>query len=317
MKSFFLRSLLAITSGLLLTTAFPKIDWSCLAWVAYIPLFASINNQPPRTSFWLGFIAGIFHYTTLIYWIANVCHNYGGLPQIAAFAIMLLLAGYLSLYTATLAFLVSACKAKDIDYPISAPVILVSLEFLRSIFLTGFPWAELGHSQYQNILLVQSADIFGAYGVSALIIGVNAALFVAAKNLQHIRKTHLKPLTIMLILISLFYLYGTIRIRGIDAASKSAPKSNIMIIQGNIDQSLKWNPVYQISTIKKYIDMTLAAQDEHTDLIVWPETAMPFYFSKNLELTELVNKGTLKFKAPLLTGSPACIQGKEGEYRYY
>ena len=72
--------LLAALSGLLLTGAFPKIGLDWLAWFALVPLFAAIANLSPKKSFRFGFIAGLIHYLSLLYWVVPVMRTYGYLP---------------------------------------------------------------------------------------------------------------------------------------------------------------------------------------------------------------------------------------------
>ncbi len=72
--------LLAASSGLLLTGAFPKIGLDWLAWFALVPLFAAIANLSAKKSFRVGFMAGLVHYLSLLYWIVPVMRTYGYLP---------------------------------------------------------------------------------------------------------------------------------------------------------------------------------------------------------------------------------------------
>ena len=80
----------AIISGLMLTASFPpgKLDW--MAWIALVPLFWTLKDESPSRAFKLGFIAGVAHYVTLIYWIVVVLEHYGGLPYFISFFILLI-----------------------------------------------------------------------------------------------------------------------------------------------------------------------------------------------------------------------------------
>ena len=90
----------AIISGLMLTASFPpgKLDW--VAWIALVPLFWTLKNESPSRAFKLGFIAGVAHYVTLIYWIVVVLEHYGGLPYFVSFFILLIFCFYLALFPA-------------------------------------------------------------------------------------------------------------------------------------------------------------------------------------------------------------------------
>ena len=91
--------LAAILSGLLLAAAFPKWDQTYLLIFALVPLLWALKGQSLKAAFWLGLVSGLAHYVALLYWIVYVTHVFGKLPLIAAIGILLLLAGYLCLYT--------------------------------------------------------------------------------------------------------------------------------------------------------------------------------------------------------------------------
>lgn len=94
-----------------------------------------------------------------------------------SYAIMFLLALYLGLYTALFAYLYNMTKeGSPVIRLIIGPCIWAALELLRNYFITGFPWALLGYSQYELLEIIQIADITGVYGVSFLIVMSNIAI---------------------------------------------------------------------------------------------------------------------------------------------
>jgi apolipoprotein N-acyltransferase len=95
-----------------------------------------------------------------------------------------------------------------------------------------------------------------------------------------------------------------------------APSPRIAVIQGNIDQARKWDPAFQIGTTKKYVEMTLEAVPHQADLVVWPETATPFYFGASPKLTRLVTDAVRQAGIRLLLGSPS-VQVEAGSHAYY
>ena len=72
--------LLAALSGLLLTGAFPKIGWDWLIWFALLPLLYVLKDLSPRCAFRMGFVTGLTHFVTLLYWLVPVMRTYGFLP---------------------------------------------------------------------------------------------------------------------------------------------------------------------------------------------------------------------------------------------
>ncbi|HEX7415586.1 MAG TPA: hypothetical protein VF305_00180, partial [Smithellaceae bacterium] len=161
---------LAVLSGLLLFFSFPKYGSGFIVWVAFIPLFFALRKATSITQgLILGFITGVVSYIGIIYWITYVVVNYGYLPLYLGIIIMLLLACYLSIYIALFAGGIVYFR-KKISLYLVAPVLWVCLEYCKSYLLTGFPWENLGYSQYLNLYLVQFADILGVFGLSLLII---------------------------------------------------------------------------------------------------------------------------------------------------
>lgn len=304
------------TSGLLLTASFPKIDWGFLAWVAFVPFFFSIKDTPPKTSFKLGFLAGMVHYTTLLYWVAGVIHHYGQLPSVLCALIFMLLVVYLSLYPGLFAIVISQLGARSFPCYLTAPFFWVALEYVRGFFLSGFPWENLGHSQYNRLNLIQISDILGTYGVSALIMAVNAALFEVWETISKNRTFAWKPILGVALVIAGVLTYGTWRIEKIDRAAEAAPKRTIALVQGNIDQSEKWLPAFQYETLRRYGILSAAALKADPDLIAWPETALPFYFLHDEDLTrealELVRTSRVYF----VLGSPSFQKTGQGIHYY-
>ena len=149
------RVLAALLSGLLLTAAFPKFSQTYLLLIALVPFFWALKGLSGRNAFLLGFINGLAHNLTLLYWIVYVTHVYGHLPLILGCAILLLLAAYLSLYHAFWAWGVSWGQRRGLNLLWWAPALWVALEFVQAYLFTGFPWELLGYALYDCRFLVQ------------------------------------------------------------------------------------------------------------------------------------------------------------------
>jgi len=294
--------LFAILSGALLILSFPKYGSGFVAWFAFVPLlFALYSVTSIRQAILLGFITGIVGYVGIIYWIAYVVINYGYLPIYLGIIIMLLLACYLSLYLAIFAAGIVYFRRKIPLYLI-APVLWVCLEYCKSQLFTGFPWENLGYSQYLNLYLIQFADILGVYGLSFLIIMVNVSLFEIITKRS--KREYIITTAVSLILISV-YIYGIFRANSIDKIlqNPSTPSMEVSLIQGNIDQSIKWNESYKKETINIYEDISLKNIPASGGLIVWPETAIPFNFQDDNDLSRQIRNLAIKTKSDFIFGS--------------
>ena len=141
--------LAAILSGLLLAAAFPKWDQTYLLIFALVPLLWALKGQSLKAAFWLGLVSGLAHYVAMLYWIVYVTHVFGKLPLIAAIGILLLLAGYLCLYTAVWGLGVAWGAARGLSLLWWAPVLWVALEMGQTYIISGFPWELLGNGLYR------------------------------------------------------------------------------------------------------------------------------------------------------------------------
>ena len=316
MKKFsgsFNNSALAVSSGILLFLSFPKYGNGMVAWVAVIPLFAALQRVSVGEGFRLGFLTGIVAYTGIIYWIANVVVQYGYLPLYLGIAAMLLLASYLSLYTALFSIVIIFLRKRGIPLILSAPLLWTILEFLRSHILTGFPWENLAYSQYLFSRIIQIADITGIYGISFAIIMVNA-VFYDLLSIKNNKRRLLIESVVAGIVIFVILGYGHFRMDYIDTVSNKAKRIEVALIQGNIDQNIKWNSLYQSTTIDIYRTLSLASGLARGGLIVWPETAAPFYFQRNDDFQARVVNVAKTAGASLLFGSPSYEEEKGNMY---
>ena len=307
------RIILAAASGLMLTGSFPNIDFGWLIWIAFVPLLIAIRNCGVKKSFVLGFATGMVHYMTLLYWVVYTMRTYGYLPWPVCVLILILFSMVLAAYIAVFSVAVSRMQLMPVAGLITIPSVWVGLEWVRSFFLTGFPWESIGHSQYHTLHIIQISDTLGAYGISFLVLLVNTALFFLYLSLRRYdwhgtlisRRFAAVSLAGCLLLLGLDWLYGAHRLSAVDQMVKSVPAIRLKVIQGNIEQSLKWNPKFQISTIEKHLHLSQSTGDQKPDLIIWPETALPFYFQHNVPLTTKVSRGIQEIGTYFITGSPS------------
>ena len=296
--------LLSLLSGILLILSFPNFDLEFFAWFALVPLFYSIEGKGSYRSFKLGFLTGIVSFLGILYWILVAVHTYGNIPLVPSVLILLLLVAYLSLFIGAFAFLTRLIQIRSGFQPILfTPFLWVALEYLRSLLLTGFPWANLSYSQYLNLPFIQMADITGAYGPSFVILLVNATLFWILRQWPK-RIFPFKEVIVTAILLLGFLIYGYIKMGMVDRQVIQNPPLKIGLVQGDIDQSIKWDKAFQLETLKIYEKLSFRVAEEKPDLIIWPETATPFFFQDAKEYQPLVLDIPKKTSAFLLFGSP-------------
>lgn len=294
----------ALVTGLLLTAGFPFFSVYGASWIALIPLLVRLGNVSLRTAFRAGFVAGFVHSLTTLYWITYVVTHYGNLPLFASAAVLCLLCAYLALYPA----LFFAAARRWLDFPglwiWGLPCLWIALEWVRAHALTGFPWANLGYTQTTVDPLLQTADIAGVYGVGWLVVHGNMVLVGLLK-----RRVGGRSLAASALCFALFFGYGWWRGQSFKEELKN-PGSGLQValVQGNIDQSVKWDPSFQHNTLEIYRHLSEAAVEEsRPDLLVWPETAAPFFYGLEETPTRRLHEIAAALKVPVVLGIPWVI----------
>ncbi|MFH1580540.1 MAG: apolipoprotein N-acyltransferase [Pseudomonadota bacterium] len=304
---------MAFISGGLLFFSFPKYGIGNVAWIALVPLLLALNKGTVKSALITGFFTGFIFNVGLIYWIALVVVNYGYLPLAIGLVAMLFLAAYLSIYLALFAGGISYLRDKGINQIIAAPLLWTCLEYLKSHLLTGFPWENLAYSQYLNPHIIQMADVTGLYGITFVIVFINAVICNFLNYFMHDYdgkswKPTVREITGALLLLVVIFIYGDLRISEVETKLKTAPPIDIALIQGNIDQSVKWNPQNQQETLTTYKILSNLTSTSSSKLIVWPETAVPFYFQDLDARSRQVYQVAKETSNWLLFGSPSYIK---------
>ncbi len=299
---------LSLLSGLLLWLSFPGGGgvWPLL-FVALVPLLQVLRQKSSRKAGLYGLICGLLHFTVLLYWIVIVLGRYGGLAWFLSVPALLLLAFYMAIY---LAFFAAAASRILQAFPAAValwllPCLWVGIDWLRGFLFTGFPWMDLGYALYKVPPLIQIADLAGHHGISFLIVLVNCALLLFAGSKSSIR-SRLFILVPALCLIGSAAIYSGVRYTEENKTLLAGDTTKIEagIVQGNIDQGLKWSPDQQQRTVQNYLQQTESLfVSGHPALVVWPETALPFYPAANGSM-QPIEWLVAKDDFALLTGAP-------------
>lgn len=240
-----------------------------------------------------GFLVSLPGYAASLYWIALPVHDFGHLPWALALPCPVLVGGLLAAYAGVFCagFFLIRHQAGHLSACFFSGALWASLELIRNYFLTGFSWLPLSSALAIWPQTLGLAAWLGAFGLSGLLVAL-AQVAILGRGL---RKLAAVPLVIFIFL----------------PAWISAPKTphdlaEVILIQGNIDQSLKWDEESQGKILQTYIDLSLrAVREKKADLVVWPETAMPFYFQEPSELSQRVHQAVAQLGVPLLAGAPA------------
>ncbi len=307
----------ALAGGLMLFSAFPGPGLYPAAFFALVPLWLSIDRLDSTQAFYAGIGTGIGFYLPLIYWICPTLTKYGGLNFLAALPCLLLLVLYLSLYTGVFALAMKKISVPEGLVPFWGAVTWVALEYIRTYLFSGFPWGVLGYSQYPNLVLIQAADTFGVLGISFLLVlanGISVTVFKAFSQRAWPEKTNMAGLSLAVVLFCSAFIYGHFKLAEIRGQIKGVTSRKISVIQANIPQDRKWDKVFIDETIDRYSRLSL--QTIPCDLVVWPETALPFYYGMDPVPSNRVDAMVRKAGTFFLIGIPAARPSDQG-FLYY
>jgi len=199
------------------------------------------------------------------------------------------------------------------------PFLWVGFEYLRSTLFTGLSWNALGVSQYRNLALVQSAEWGGVYAVSAVVMAMNAAValtvfrFVDDFRTRRASRVHVE-LWIGLIVCAAALLKGAQTCRRLDAEEAAGRIAKITAVQPAIPQAQKWTTEFENEIYAGLEDLTLRAAAGRPNLVVWPETAVPYCVRLDTNTWQFVARLAAQ-GAPLLVGSMD-VDAHAGRERY-
>jgi len=271
-------------SAVMLTVIQPPISWSPLAWVSLVPFILACSPQAkPKPLVLAVYIVSLCYWLGNLYWVFPIT-----IVGWAAFCL------YTALLWPMLAVSVRFCRAKKIPLFIATPILVVGAERLQGLFLGGFFWRFLAHSQYANTTLIQIADIFGAASVSFLIAMVNGLLVelildarqkteappacrrnleFRISNFEFLLPSVLRPLfsvgLVGAVLVAAVA-YGRWRISQSPDFITEGPL--VASLQSNIPQSVKRSFAESDRLFDDLMEKSKAAAQAGAELVVWPET---------------------------------------------
>ena len=264
-----LLSLSALLAGLLLPFAFAPYDLFWLVFPLLGWLFLISLNQTPSIAFKRGWYFGLGWFGHGLYWLYYSLHVHGNAPAPLVVMILFVLACFMALFPA-LALWVNR-KFYKASITIQAAVILplgwYISEWLRGYFLTGFPWLEIGYTQVDTVLNAY-VPLIGNLGLSWLLALISGLLVLIVIK----QKVALHASFIILIVLA------AIGLQKISWTTQIEQPIKVSLIQGNIPQKDKWKRQLRKPTIDMYRDLSLQQKD--SDVIIWPETAVPGYLHR-------------------------------------
>ncbi len=275
---------LVIGAGLTLSYS-PYGLWFLAPVLLALALYLIRHSARPHLSAWC---FGLGWFGAGISWVHVSIADFGGLPLLGSVALMALLAAYLALYP-LLAVAMAPRLTPRLPWPLGLALCWPLAEALRGHLLTGFPWLSLGYAQLDSPL-AGWFPVIGEIGVSSLLmLGVAGALYYLEQKRWHGA----------LLVVVVLYGSGAL-LQNIAWVTPKTQQASITLVQGNIPQSLRWDPNEHARTMGKY--QRLSQPHWQTDIMIWPEAAVP-------ELEILAQDYLYAMEQQALAGNSALVTG--------
>ncbi|MCI0412207.1 apolipoprotein N-acyltransferase [bacterium] len=285
-----------VLSALLNIAIFPRLQWSWLGFVCFVPLLLLLSTDyGTRKLFFYGWLTGFLFNLGNLYWIYYVIQHYSTVHPALVVGILLLLCIVLALFWGVFLAITGIFRNRlGLNVALLvAPFLWIVLEWTRNQ-TTEFPWCLVGYSQYNHLRIAQMASFAGVYGLSWLLLSANAAIMI----LIVLRRSYY--IIACSILVATVSIYGHFRI----ARPVGTETAKIGVIQGNVPQDAKLNYSFAESIHRKHVQMTMELiEKSKPDIIFWSEASTLFPIRTGGIWSKEIWKLAAITRIPLIIGS--------------
>ena len=252
-----------------------------------------LRGLAPRAALRAGFLAGWLAHAAVLHWIYVVTVTYGRAWPVVGVVAVLLLASFIGAFTGLWSGVCAWLAARGFRHPVWVAAVWVAVDHLRSFAFSGFPWATLGYGLHADAALVGLAPVTGVYGLSFAAALGGAALAAWPRSRRH----------------ALEGFAGIVLLHAVGAGlawrapTDDGPTVRVAVLQGNIDQGVKWSFSWAERTLSIYEALTREAAAGGAEWIVWPETAVPGSPDADLALRERLGALAREVGATLVVGA--------------
>lgn len=300
-KPFVLIIISAVLSALPLT-------FSCLfalSWFSFVPLFYVLithSENKLRFAFGRGFLFGFIYHICIYYWFLWFYPlDYAHLTKASSIAVVMLAWFGISAVHGALWCIPTLCchfvsKVNKNPMLISAVAIIgiIAAEKLTQIGELSFPWARISLGQYRASALIQSVSIFGTDGMDMLILFINALLTLL---LIYPFKKRVAAAVAAAVIFFANLGFGLVRLK----TEIGGKEITVMTVQGSVEQSDKWSENGIELCYDTYSSLTKENTTDETDLVIWPESAVPKVYKSEKSLKQYKSLSK-EIDTPLLVG---------------
>ena len=304
-------NLLALVAGTLITFSLEPFDIWPLALLSIGLLYLALDELTPKQAAGRAWCYGFGLFASGVSWVYVSIHDFGAAPPALAGLLTLLFVAGLALFLALLGWLWARLLRQPgapLLNALAFAALWLAIEAFRGWFLTGFPWLYAGYSQLDGPL-AGLAPLGGVWLVS-FAVALSATLLADTPRLLA-RKPQLVAAALALIVLW----GGALGLARHSWTQAKGEPITVAAVQGNVEQSVKWDPKKLEMQLLLYRDTTFRSRP--ADLIVWPETAVPILKEHAEGYLTMMGRFALDRQSAMITGIPVRQANANGELRYY
>lgn len=275
----------AILSAFLLFLSFPQFDIWILGWIFTVPFLYGLRNRSGRSALVYGMVFGIHFAIFILYSISILT-----LPGFIVFVL------YLSLFYGLCSYLITFIRDRtNLREFVIFPVVWVVMEEVMSWGYMGFTLMNAGLSQHSFLPVIQVASITGVRGVSFIIVLFGSLIYTSIIEKKWMDKLRYSGFALVFGAVVIFS--GNLSIPEF-VSPEEGGDLKVGVVQGNIAQEVKWDTRFRQIMLDRYLNKSrLLINRDDVELIVWPETAIPFIMEGSdqrfSEITEFLKRGDI------------------------
>lgn len=259
-------------------------------------------------------VTGVVYFACTLYWIGGVMAQYGDIPAVGAYALMLGLSLHLALFVGLFAWLLGRAVGRfGLTGVWLAPWLWVASEWLRAWLGWNFPWVLLGSAQASVVPVVQLASVTGVYGLSALtaLVSTAAAVLAISRRPQDRRGVAIVALIVLAVIAG-----GAYRVSR-SALTATGTPTRVGLLQGNVPQDEKSSAALGDAILDRYISLSRQALAGGAQLVLWPEASTPFIFDRDVVQAAPIRRLAAQAHVPFVIGTDEVDIRPGGERRLY
>ena len=308
------RFLLLCASGALtgLMLVFTKLGF--LEWITLVPMCVFLlleidsDKRGNAAAYGYGFVFFMSFYTVVFHWFINLypLDFIDGMTTWAAVAVVLagciglsalqaFFGGFMFVVTRLL-FRTALLRDKSMLRPLCIAAVYTVYEWTQNLGWWGVPWGRLPLGQTDYIVGLQTSSLFSSYFVTFVIVLVNASVAYAI-----VERKAVKAMTVT-VLCTLLFQYGAGTILYL-IPTDGEKTVRFAAVQGNISSNEKWNEESRERTFEVYAEYTAKAAENGADVVVWPETALPYTVTAENKYGRYCSALAKKTGATILVGA--------------